>query len=223
MRHKLSVSGPRSSFPIRRTIAMFPGHASGVSAVEFALILPLMLTLYAGTAEMAHAIDNWRKVTELARTVADLTSQGDTDSTQPIRSSTMNDILASSTAVLRPFTAANAKIVVSALAVDTVASPLNPKVCSSVATSNATARNTGVATDLPIPAGFGVDGNRYVLAEVSMPYAPMIGTSLVKLVNGINGSIMLKVSFPWPTRGGQPYKSTTNTSEVILPGGAACP
>ena len=222
MKHKLTPPWRRSGFP-RSTIAEFRHSANGVSAVEFALILPLMLTLYAGMAEMAHAIDNWRKVTQLARTVADLTSQGDQDSAKPIRSSTMDDILASSSAVLRPFVASDAQIVVSALAVDHLASALSPRVCSSVATSNATARHKGIATDLPIPAGFGVDGNRYVLAEVSMPYTPMIGASLVKLVRGINGSIMLNVSFPWPTRGGQPYKSITNTSEVILPDGKECP
>jgi Flp pilus assembly protein TadG len=195
---------------------------SAVSAVEFALILPVMLTLWAGMAEMAHAIDNWRKVTLLSRTVADLTSQGDPSGTATIQSATMSDILAASSAVMRPFNSANVKIVVSAMEVNLATSPLNPKVCSSVANATGTARTTGIASDLTIPLGFQTTGERYVMAEVSMPYTPMIGGSLVKLVGGINGSITLKASFPWPTRGGQAYNGNAY-SEVILPNGVQCP
>lgn len=205
----------------RARAAAFRRDASAVSAIEFALILPLALTLWAGMAEMSHAIDNWRKVTLLARTVSDLTSEGDTS--DPISSATMSDILGASGTVLRPFPAANAKIVVSALAVNTLASLVNPVVCSSTATSNAVARKTGVATDLTIPAGFNISGNRYVLAEVSMNYTPMLGSSLVNLVGGINGSIALKSSFPWPVRNGLTHNSITGTPEVAMPGGAWCP
>lgn len=195
---------------------------SAASAVEFALILPLMLTLWAGMAEMSHAIDNWRKVTLLSRTVADLTSEGDPSGSATIQSSTMNDILAASSAVLRPFNAASVTIVVSAMEVNLATSPLSPKVCSSIANAAGTARTTGIASDLTIPAGFQTTGERYVLAEVSMPYSPMIGSSLVKLVGGINGSITLKASFPWPTRGGQPYGGNAY-NEIILPNGVQCP
>ena len=203
-----------------RPVSGFLRHVAGTSAVEFALILPLMLTLFAGMSEMAHAIDNWRKVTLLTRTVADLTSQGDT--TDPIASATMSDIMGASTAVLRPFSTTNVKIVVSAMAVDTSASATSPKVCSSAASSNATARTVGVAPDLTIPTGYKTNGNRYVVAEVTMPYAPMIGTALVQLVHGV-GTITLKSSFPWPVRNGVVHNSTTATPEVTMPGGAPCP
>ena len=216
------VPGARARTRALRAPRRLVGDAAGVSAVEFALILPVMLTLWAGVAEMAHAIDNWRKVTLLARTVADLTSQGDT--ADPIASATMNDILAASSAVLRPFANTNVKIVVSALGVDTLSSLLSPRVCSSVASgTSATARKIGIATDLTIPAGFNINGNRYVLAEVTMPYAPMLGSSLVKLVSGMGSTIPLSVSFAWPVRNGIVHKSITSTAEVTMPGGAACP
>ena len=206
----------------RRGLAVrFLRHAAGASAVEFALILPVMLTLFAGMSEMAHAIDNWRKLTLLTRTVADLTSQGDT--TDPIASTTMSDIMGASSAVLRPFAATNLKIVVSALAVDTSASTTKPRVCSSVASSNATARTTGIASDLTIPVGYDTNGNRYVLAEVTMPYAPMLGASLVKLVAGVGTTITLKSSFPWPVRNGLVHNSASATPEVTMPGGSPCP
>ncbi len=207
----------------REAPAAFCGDRRGASAVEFALILPLMLALWAGMAEMAHAIDNWRKVTQLARTVADLTSQGDPSGTNPITPATMTDILASSTSVLRPFSSANVWIRVSALEVNLVTSPLYPKVCSSlVSGTGASARATGIATDLSIPAGLYKDGQRYILTEVSTAYAPMLGTALVNLIKGINGSPTLKSSIAWPTRGGIAYGGNAYT-EVILPNGAQCP
>jgi Flp pilus assembly protein TadG len=205
-----------------RSATRFRNDTAGVSAVEFALVLPVMLILWAGMAEMAHAIDNWRKVTQLARTVVDLTSQGDTS--DPIASATMNDILASATAVLRPFASTNTTIVVSALGVDTSASTANPRVCSSIATGpSAQARKTGIASDLTIPAGFGTNGNRYVLAEVSMPYSPMLGATLGKLIGGLNGTIRIASSFAWPVRTGVVHNSANGTAEVTMPGGSACP
>src|SRR5262245_11301930 len=47
----------------------------GVSAVEFATLLPLMLALYLGAVEVSQGIGADRKVTLTARTVADLVSQ----------------------------------------------------------------------------------------------------------------------------------------------------
>ena len=187
--------------------------------VEFALILPVLLTLWAGMSEYSHAVDNWRKVTLLARTVSDLTAQGDTQN--PISATLMNDILAASTLVLKPYDASSVKIVVSAMAVDLTKLNLVPRVCSSTANANASPRPAGTASDLVVPDGFRTTGVRYVLTEVTMPYKPMLGSALVKLVKGASGTITLTSSMPWPARGGQPAKSSY--TEVWMPGGAACP
>lgn len=182
--------------------------------VEFAVVLPVLLTLWAGMSEMAHVIDNWRKLTLMARTVADLTAQGQVQN--PIAASMMTDIFASAIKVMRPFNASNVKIVVSAMGVDLQNLNLVPRVCSSLANANATARNIGAAADLTVPPGYQTTGMRYILAEVSVVYTPMIGSALVKLVKGMNNQITLSASIPWPARGGEVYPSNTYT-EVILP------
>jgi Flp pilus assembly protein TadG len=46
-----------------------------MSAVEFAMMLPLLLTLYLGAVEISQAVGVDRKVTLTSRTVADLASQ----------------------------------------------------------------------------------------------------------------------------------------------------
>jgi len=186
----------------------------GTATLEFALLLPLMLALLAGMSEFSRAFDNWRKLTLLARTVADLVSQGDAQN--PFSASAMADILAVAPRVLRPFDASGVQIAVSALGVDTTKLQNGPQVCSAAA-SGTTARALGPAKDLAVPPGYQTQGMRYVLVEVKGTYAPMIGGALVKLVSGVSSEITLSASVPWPVRGGQTYGTNTFT-EVILPG-----
>ncbi|MGH1571645.1 TadE/TadG family type IV pilus assembly protein [Methylobacterium sp. P31] len=181
---------------------------------EFAVILPVLLAIWAGMTEMAHAIDEWRKLTLLARTVADLTAQGDTKN--PVSTTVMSDILASAVSVMRPFDTTKVKIVVSAMGVGLNNATLIPKVCSSVANGNAVARSIGPASDLTVPPGYQTTGMRYALAEVSIAYTPMIGSALVKLTGGVGKTITFSSTAPWPTRGGKTYGSNTYT-EVVLP------
>lgn len=197
----------------------FTRNRKGTAAIEFALLATPLLTIFIGMAEYAHAVDNWRKLTSLARTVSDLTSQGDTD--PKISKGLMDDILLSSSAVMRPFDASNVEIVVSALGADPAKYGLKPLVCSSVANAKATKRSPGTAADLAVPDGLRKAGARYVLTEASMDYRPMLGSTLVKLFGNENGTIRLSVSQPWPARGGQKYGSNTYT-EIVLPGGTEC-
>ena len=48
---------------------------SGIAAIEFAVIVPVMLVMFFGTVEFPPAIAVDRKVTLIARTLSDLTSQ----------------------------------------------------------------------------------------------------------------------------------------------------
>ena len=47
----------------------------GIAATEFAIVVPVMLVLFFGTEEFASGIAVDRKVTLIARTLSDLTSQ----------------------------------------------------------------------------------------------------------------------------------------------------
>ena len=199
---------------LARKAARLRRDRRGSAVVEFAVILPLLLAIWAGMTEMAHAIDEWRKLTLLARTVADLTGQGDIQN--PISATVMNDILASATAVMRPFDVSNVKVVVSAMGVGVKTSSTTiPTVCSSIANANAVARSAGPASDLTVPAGYQTSGMRYILAEVSIGYTPMVGSALVKLAKGVGNTITFSSSVPWLTRGGKTYGTNTYT-EVVL-------
>jgi Flp pilus assembly protein TadG len=60
---------------IRHRLGQLPSDEHSNSAVEFALLPPLMVTLYLGSVEISQVISSIRKVTLTSRTVADFISQ----------------------------------------------------------------------------------------------------------------------------------------------------
>jgi Flp pilus assembly protein TadG len=114
---------------------------SGLAAVEFALILPVLSVLTLGIIEVASALECRQRVTALSSTAADLTAQY----TQ-ISTAQMNDILATTTALLYPFPSTGAKIVVSSVQSDGNG---NGKVAWSKGTSGATLRSANSTMTLP--------------------------------------------------------------------------
>ena len=61
---------------IRRPVCRrFIAAQRGVAAIEFAMIVPIMLVLFFGTVEFSSGVAVDRKVTLVARTLADLASQ----------------------------------------------------------------------------------------------------------------------------------------------------
>ena len=53
----------------------FRDDMRGIAAIEFALVVPLMLVMYLGTIEISAAVSINRKVSRIASTVADLVTQ----------------------------------------------------------------------------------------------------------------------------------------------------
>src|SRR4029450_10857561 len=96
-----------------KSVSTFARDRRGVSAVEFAMILPLMLTLYLGAVEVSQGIGTDRKVTMTTRTVADLASQ-----VTNITNADMTNMLAASTAVMTPYPTATLQITVSSVQID---------------------------------------------------------------------------------------------------------
>src|SRR5690606_24245840 len=78
-----AASLTRSSAVIHPRIALqkFRRDDNAVSAVEFAMLLPLILLLLLGGFDMARAIDVKTKTSLLSRTISDFVSQGDSVTT----------------------------------------------------------------------------------------------------------------------------------------------
>jgi Flp pilus assembly protein TadG len=164
----------KSSFltNLSRKFSSFRHDQEGVSAVEFAMILPLMITLYLGTAEVSQGVAIDRKVTLTTRTVADLASQ-----VSNIASTDMTNLLKASSAVIAPHDAGKLKVTVSQVKVD---SNGVAKVDWS-ATLNGTKRATGATVTLP--AALNVPDTYLIWSEVSYNYVPTIGYVVTGPIN----------------------------------------
>src|SRR3989475_12740772 len=114
-----------SRLSLRHHLACFAQDRYGVSAVEFAMLLPLMITLYLGSVEMSQGVGIDRKVTLASRTVADLASQVST-----IVSSDMTNILNASSSVIAPYDASKLKVTVSAATIDANAAAKTKRTCT---------------------------------------------------------------------------------------------
>jgi Flp pilus assembly protein TadG len=135
----------------------------GLSAVEFAIILPFMLLLYLGAYEVTQGIAVKRMVTLTADTVANLTAQFPTVS----QSSQMPDILGASATVLTPYPQANAVVTVSEIGIDANG---NATVTWSQSL-NGSARATGSSVE--VPANLATPNTSIILGETTYAYTPL--------------------------------------------------
>lgn len=183
-------SGPaRRRHALVRRAAAFLRSSHGVAAVEFALVLPVMVTLYLGLVEVTQGVTADRKVTLVSRTVADLVGR-----TPTISRTEMDDILAAGLSVMAPNKSDGIAITVSSIYLrpSTSGGAARPEVCWSAANALGTRRPVGVTSE-PVPDGFNTPGTSYILAEVRLPYKPVIGYTLT-------GTINLEQKTPWPVR-----------------------
>ncbi len=158
--HRMIASLELLQRPLRR----LAGDERGVSAVEFAMLLPLMLSLYLGAVEVSQGIGADRKVTLTARTICDLVSQ-----VASINNSDMTNALNAASSVMAPFPAGNLKVTVSSVKIDATG-----KATIDWSDSlNGTARAKG--STVTLPAALNVANSSLIWSEVQYTYKPVIG------------------------------------------------
>ncbi len=157
---------------LSRRLSSLKRDERGVSAVEFAMLLPLMITLYLGAVEISQGVSINRKVTLTSRTVADLASQ-----VSSISSSDMTNLLNASAAVIAPFPAGQLKVTVSQV-IDRSEQRRQGKLERHAQRHQARSRLDGDAAD-------GAQGRQYQLiwSEVSYNYVPTIGYVVTGALN----------------------------------------
>jgi Flp pilus assembly protein TadG len=141
----------------------------GVSAVEFALLAPVMIGLYFGCAEIADGVGTDRKVSLISAALANLTAQVTT-----ISATDMTNIFDASSAIIAPYSASKLKLTVSCIKID----------ANKVATvkwsapRGGTARPIGTYTFDSSSAALAVANSYLILSEASYDYTPTVGYTI---------------------------------------------
>ncbi len=137
----------------------FRRDKGGVSAIEFAFIFPVMITMYMGAVDVSQVLTADRKITTLASTAADLVAQAET-----VDADGMADIYQAAAAIVAPFPNADLSIVVTSIELDENDDPV-------VGWSDAyhgTPRSS--VSGVTIPNGMIEAGGSVILAEVTYLY-----------------------------------------------------
>jgi Flp pilus assembly protein TadG len=159
---------------LQRRIARFATDRSGVSAVEFAMLLPLMITLYLGTVEISQGVAIDRKVTLTSRTIADLTSQVST-----IATSDMTNVFDAASSVIAPYNTDMSLLTmtVSLVTIDASSAATVTWSCTRNGTKHA------VNSSVTLPSALNIANTTLVWSEASYTYRPAIGYVVTGTLN----------------------------------------
>jgi Flp pilus assembly protein TadG len=172
-------------------LVRFARDRRGVSAVEFALVAPVMIALYFGCVEISDGVAADRKVSLTAAALANLVAQSTSLSTTD-----MSNVLDASTAIIQPYSASNLKMTVACLSIDSN---------KNVTTKWTATRNGGTGGSITVPTDLKIASTYLIYAKVSYGYRPIVGYT-------ITGTVTLSDQmFMMPRISAPTYNSTSCT------------
>jgi Flp pilus assembly protein TadG len=148
-------------------------HTEGVAAIEFALVIPLVIIVYAGGFEIVQAATVNRKLTDTTVQLANVTTQYTS-----VATADLNNIFAASSQIMAPYPTGSLTIVVTEVQTD-------------ASKHGTVAWSQGYPTGTPclaknsvvtLPAGFASAGAYYILVQTTYSYAPTIGSAFVHTI-----------------------------------------
>lgn len=142
---------------------------SGLAAVEFALIAPLLLAMYFVTMEMSLAIEANKKVGRIGSMVADIATQQ-----SALTKSELESIMQLGQAVIQPYARSKPKIVVTAVEITNDATPKVQVVWSRQMSGGIFTVPYAVKSPVVIPNQLKIKNTFLIRVESYLEYKPLI-------------------------------------------------
>ncbi len=199
----------RSGDGLITRIRSFVQDRRGAAAVEFVLIVPILIGMYFMLNETANGMRAARKTTMVARVMADLATRK-ADLTDADR----NNIFAAASPIISPFSSAPQSYRLTSIRFDSNGngyvhwSEVTGAGLGSAYASCTPAQGVGA---IAVPAGLKVANTSVVLAEALMKYRPVIGWN-------ITGEINLKDQLYMRPRTSDYVSRNGNTARPTCPG-----
>jgi len=152
----------------------------GVAALEFALVVPVVIIVYLAGFEVMEAATVYRKLTDTTVQIANVTAQFTTMS-----STDVTKVLGASSQIMTPYSTSNLSIVLSEVTTDNAGK-------GSVTWSQAY-QGTALAAGAPVtmPGGFKTANTSYLLVQTTYAYQPVIGGAFIRPISMTNQMFML--------------------------------
>ena len=167
----------------RLAVTALANDGSGVAAIEFAMLVPIMLVLFFGTVIFSSGVAVDRKVTLMARTFSDLVSQNISVSSVQLQNFFNADV-----AIMTPYDSTPTSAIVTELYIDPTT--LAPKVIWSVAyngtNANPQVSPRGSSYVVPsFPSSLAVGGTYLIYSEIGYAFTPPAAGAMGFMANGI--------------------------------------
>ncbi|WGR94244.1 pilus assembly protein [Bradyrhizobium sp. ISRA443] len=162
---------------LRLCLRDFVRDGRGLAAVEFAMVLPLMLVMLFGTVEFSSGVAVDRKVTLIARTLSDLTSQSTS-----VADSDLSNFFSASIGIMTPYDPTLTKGTLSEIYINSSKVARIQWSAAGVLTSGSTqatlttsTRKVGDVVTSIVPSALLIPGTYLIFSEVSYTYKPTVG------------------------------------------------
>ncbi|HVZ01790.1 MAG TPA: TadE/TadG family type IV pilus assembly protein [Dongiaceae bacterium] len=190
----------------RRLFGRFRRDKSGVAAIEFALILPILVLLTLGCFEVPRYVLLWQRLERASSGVSDLVAQAD----EPLTANQMTDIFSAAKVLMQPYAIfTDGSIVVTSINNPTGGSGVKNTwrvACGTVNTTGTLGAVNSTPTNLPAQLSPTLD-NEVLVAEIYFNYTPVFKTFIYK------GSTLYAVAYTRPR----------NHNLMTSPGTVRCP
>ena len=140
------------------TLVTFWRDRKGLSAIEFAILAPIMISFYFGGVEISDVMTVDRRVTTVASATADIVAQA----TQ-IDNTDIQDVFTAASSIMQPYNGAGIQIVVSSVAD-------NNGVATVLWSDGFQTTPRGVGSTVTLPSGLLTPGGSVIMAEVTYVY-----------------------------------------------------
>lgn len=167
---------------MRRRAFELLGNNSGVAAVEFALIIPVMGVLLVGTSEFSAGVAVDRKVTLMARTLSDLTSQNTS-----VTDAQLTNFFNASKAIMTPYSSTPVEGTITELFI-------NPDTLKARVQWSKGANPHSPGDIIDIPDALKIGDTYLIFSEVKYKYVP----SVAWFINKVDGITLSDFTFTRP-------------------------
>lgn len=141
----------------------------GIAAVEFAIVVPLLLSMYFVTLEVGQGIETNRKIGRIASMVGDLATQQ-----QSITKSELNAILQIGASIIQPYNRSNPKIVITGIQMSNDTNPTAKVMWRRQIIEGATSGSVATNETTTVPDTLKIKNSFLVRVEASLAYQPVI-------------------------------------------------